>query len=221
VGDEKRRRSMTSSVPNSELIDIGKKLAALSTEQHTTRKQVLEPLALDVREARDQSRSTAQALDTHLKDCEDLDSRVGAVETNGHGGCVQDGQLSTIKAQVKGNGGKLKWAAAAVGILFLPVMGMLAHSVRAEETMRSGITNNAKATKLVGDRFGVHVAKQQRDMEEIINAIDGVPAKVASKVNGHSDLTDEDIERIVAKLPSLQERRRARALLRKAQAVSE
>ena len=194
--------------------DLVEKVTAISTEQLTIRKQVLEPMKLDLRETRDVALMTKQAFDKHVEDS----------ANNNH--CKYPGineKVAKLDITVSSYGKVGKRVMALVMLFLIPIIGTLVYSVRAEETMRHGIHDNTKASKLLKIQFDDHVAQQKRDISAIIRAIDDVPQEVAKTVNYRDDdeLSDEDIEKMVSKLPTTLDKRRARDLLRKIRAVQE
>jgi hypothetical protein len=205
--EDDRKRKGASTVPTSKLAEISGEITKLATAQQTTRDDILKPLVSDMREVRDTSRSTDQAFRIHLKECEKFDEQVKEFP-----------KLSTV-VDSHTRSGKLMVAVAM--LLFIPIISALVYSVRSEATMRSDVSLNATNNIKFQKRFEDHTAKQSIDMDSIMDAIDEVPGEVAIKVNGHDKMTDGDIEELVSKLPSLYERRRARALLRKIRAKTQ
>jgi uncharacterized protein YlzI (FlbEa/FlbD family) len=208
--------SIRDTIPKSELIAINAALAKLATEQTNTRTQVLEPLVKDVREVRDTSRGTDQAFRIHLKECERLEERVTVVEEcEIEHECSHEEDFGRIDESLLGHSRTLKVFVTVAMMLFLPIIGTLIYSVRAEETLRSNVRMNTKTNTEMKTSFDEHVKQQSEDIDALSNAIDGVPNKVATIVNGKVELSDEEIEELVSKINSLSERRQARVLLRK------
>jgi hypothetical protein len=179
-------------------------VASMDTNIKTIKTDILQPLAKDVREARDTAREARQAIDSHIgdkgahsDDCEARERQDKAIDDHGKA-------IAGLKPKVSG---LQKWRWSLFGITFSTLVlagGFIVATKVSSAVIEQRVVENEEDIGELEDVTKSLAKAQQADRETYLRTIKTIPREVAMEaVNASkaSEPTIDEVEDAVSNLP--------------------